>query len=368
MFQIQSNGLTQVSPLNRTPSLLWINGEQACNRGDSWRLQAKDLLSIGNSPKQAWMTFIVHQSATVTPEVERFISTHSSCSSPTKRALFQSRRRLSRDEGAKNDQESRKAPLNESVKRKLYPRKRQLHSFDESGQNESETKQVADNSQLREQVDMVSFDQHTTKLRRKRKRNLSLSSSPETEEDESIELKQTMKEVEDEEVSESICSASNEEFGFGQNSPVVFPQTCALGSPQNLERGSDREENSQCFQEDQAHPHTQHPPMKSVGPSDQSSLLSLPQCYTMASHDHGLSQASSEAATIRVPSQQQDVNEASTESIKRPLMAKEWTMAHWKELQNGGHYSKFHQALASIVVGQRIRRKDDRWLPNILQH
>lgn len=370
MFQIQSNGLIQISPSNRNPSLLWINGEQACNRGDSWRLQAKDLLSIGKSPKQAWMTFIVHQSATVTPEVETFISTRSSYSSTPKRALFKSTRPLSRDEGAKNDRETRKTPLNEPAKRRLYPRKRQVQTFDESGQNESENKRIADNSQLRQQVDKVSFDQHTTKLRRPKKRKLPLSSSPEIEGDERREPKRTTKEVEDQEVQESIGRASNEELEFGQNGPVVFLQTRALERQHLLSQGSLHalEEKAHFSQEEQAHPHTQQPSMKSVGPSDQSSLLSLPQCYTMASQDHRLSQSSSEGAVVHEPSQQQETNEASTKRGKRLLMAKELTMADWKELQNGGHYSRFHQALASIVVGQRIRRQDDGWLPNLLQH
>ena len=266
-----------------------------------------------------------------------------------------------------NDRETRKAPLNEPAKRRLYPRKRQVQTFDESGQNESENKQVADNSQLRQQVDNVSFDQHTTKLRRPKKRKLPLSLSPEIEGDERRELKRTMKEVEDEEVPESIGRASNEDLEFGQNGPVVSLQTRALERQHLLSQGSlsALETKAHFSQEEQAHPHTQQPPMKSVGPSDQSSILSLPQCYTMASQDHGLSQSSSEGAVVH---EQQETNEASTKRGKRPLMAKELTMADWKELQNGGHYSRFHQALASIVVGQRIRRQDDGWLPNLLQH
>ena len=87
MFDIESDSQFLISPQNRNPSLLWINGEQACHHRVPRTLQIKDIISIGTTPQHAWMKFVLAQFTIVTPETEH--STRQ-CNSLPRRSLFSS--------------------------------------------------------------------------------------------------------------------------------------------------------------------------------------------------------------------------------------------------------------------------------------
>lgn len=82
-------------------------------------------------------------------------------------------------------------------------------------------------------------------------------------------------------------------------------------------------------------------------------MLSLPQC---PSYDGG--DSDSEEVRERFEDGQQTKKPQPAER-----MADELTTEQWKGVGGG----RVRQALANLVVAQRSRRKDDEWLPNMLQ-
>lgn len=357
MFNIQSDGLIQMSPNNRNPGLLWINGDQAHCIEYSGRLQGNDVIKIGKSYKDAWMTFVVQGSTVVTPDTEKWISTRQ-VKPQRRRSLFHSKRnqpiKTESDNKTQYEEETEYLCSKESVKRRLYLRKERILPHDRF-RLQTDHGAVVDRS-----GNEVAAKRSKTKLHCvKRKRKLSLSSSPEIiPREENCERSITSHEG-DESLESNQLATSDANY-FGQNVPTGNRPAPAVET--NRETVKSQESEIVSERKDLIRPSTQQRTMLRIGPSDQSSILSLPRCHSMEHHQ--VFQPSSEGDVILETCQRLEASE--TYKREKPPYVQELTTSQWKARQVE-HPSRFHRSLASIVVCQRVRRNDHGWLPEILQ-
>lgn len=323
MFQVNTEG--ELSILNDNNNLVRVNGMMVL-RGKV-QLCDGDVLTIGRYSSSSWMTFHVKAKRVVTPETGRTRVL------PVKKSI--KRRRDS-------SQASERIIAEERSWLKTPARRRLLRGSEEGLAQESASPPTSQRS-LFSSLDSDDLPKVTPQPRFLRKRKSLSKVLP----DESMAYDQPPK------------RRIHGQYAPGMRSKPWVPENLTpMDDLSGAELPQRQTSSDESHDKKRLGTQSRSPSPCSVRESPSCSLrgdtvLSLPQC---PSYDGG--DSDSEEVRERFEDGQQTKKPQPAER-----MADELTTEQWKGVGGG----RVRQALANLVVAQRSRRKDDEWLPNMLQ-